>query len=56
LRHLGVPFDPSRVPPPSFSGSRDSGFGVYLIEKSVDSARYYSDHLERRCVVLEKRR
>lgn len=29
LHHLGEPFDPSAVPPPSFNGSRENGFGVY---------------------------
>ncbi len=56
LRHLGAPFDPSSVGMPSFDGSRDSGFGVFLIGKSVDVVRYYRDDLDRRCVRIEKRR
>ena len=56
LRYLGAPFDPTTVPPPLFDGSRDSGFGVYLIAKSVDEVRYYRDDLRRSCVLLEKRR
>ena len=31
LHHLGDPFDPSAVPLPALDGSRESGFGVYLI-------------------------
>ena len=56
LRYLGPPFDVSAVPPPSFDGSRESGFGVFLIAKSVDSVRYYRDNLDRSCIILEKRR
>ena len=56
LRHLGVPFDPSTVSPPAFDGSRDSGFGVFLIERSVDAVRYYRDDLDRCCIRLEKKR
>jgi sigma-B regulation protein RsbU (phosphoserine phosphatase) len=56
LRYLGAPFDPSAVPPPSFDGSRESGFGVFMISKSVDDVRYYRDDLRRICIRLEKRR
>jgi anti-sigma regulatory factor (Ser/Thr protein kinase) len=56
VRHLGLPFDPAIVPPPSFDGSRESGFGVYLIAHSVDSVRYYRDALQRNCMALEKLR
>lgn len=40
LYHSGREFDPAKVPPPSFDGSREGGFGVYLIEKAVDEVRY----------------
>ncbi len=56
LRHRGEPFDPRNVRPPSFDGSRESGFGVYLIRQSVDEARYYRDELGHNCVSLVKRR
>jgi anti-sigma regulatory factor (Ser/Thr protein kinase) len=56
LRHLGLPFDPSAVPPPSFDGSRETGFGVFLIEKSADVVRHCRDDLDRRCILIEKRR
>jgi PAS domain S-box-containing protein len=56
LRHLGSPFDPTTVPPPAFDGSRGSGFGLFLIAQSVDTVRYYRDDLDRRCILLEKRR
>jgi len=39
----GKPFDPDTAAPPSFDGSRDGGFGVYMIENSVDRAVYFRD-------------
>jgi PAS domain S-box-containing protein len=54
LHHLGDPFDPSAVPPPAFDGSRESGFGIYLITKSVDEVRYYRDERGRNCIALIK--
>jgi len=56
LHHLGDPFDPSAVPAPSFDGSRESGFGVYLITRSVDEVRYYRDERGGNCIALVKRR
>jgi anti-sigma regulatory factor (Ser/Thr protein kinase) len=56
LHHLGDPFDPSAVPPPSFDGSRESGFGVYLITMSVDGVRYYRDERGGNCIALVKLR
>jgi anti-sigma regulatory factor (Ser/Thr protein kinase) len=56
LHHLGDPFDPSAVPLPSFDGSRESGFGVYLITRSVDEVRYYRDERGGNCIALVKRR
>jgi sigma-B regulation protein RsbU (phosphoserine phosphatase) len=54
LHHVGDPFDPSKVRPPALDGSRESGFGVYLINQSVDSLRYYRDERGRNCVELAK--
>jgi PAS domain S-box-containing protein len=56
LHHLGDPFDPSAVPLPSFDGSRESGFGVYLITRSVDDVRYYRDERGGNCIALVKKR
>ncbi len=56
LHHLGDSFDPSAVPPPSFDGSRESGFGVYLITKSVDDVRYSRDERGGNCIALVKLR
>ena len=54
LHHLGEPFDPSAVAAPVLNGSRDSGFGAYIISRSVDEVRYYRDERGRNCVALVK--
>ena len=54
LHHLGDSFDPSAVPPPALDGSRESGFGIYLIGKSVDEVRYSRDERGRNCIDLVK--
>jgi sigma-B regulation protein RsbU (phosphoserine phosphatase) len=56
LHHLGDRFDPSTVRAPAFDGSRESGFGVYLINQSVDEVRYYRDARGRNCIALVKLR
>ena len=56
LHHLGDAFDPSKVAPPPLDGSRDSGFGVYLITMSVDDVRYFRDERGQNCITLVKRR
>ncbi len=54
LHHLGDPFDPTKAPPPAFDGSRESGFGLYLITQSVDGVRYFRDDRGRNCIALVK--
>jgi anti-sigma regulatory factor (Ser/Thr protein kinase) len=56
LHHVGDPFDPASAPPPALDGSRESGFGAYMISQSVDRVRYYRDALGRNCVALVKKR
>jgi anti-sigma regulatory factor (Ser/Thr protein kinase) len=50
LRHDGEPFDPASAPAPSFDGSREGGFGLYLIRECVDEAHYGQDE-QGRCVL-----
>jgi sigma-B regulation protein RsbU (phosphoserine phosphatase) len=38
--HRGPAFDPLGIPPPSFDGSRDGGFGIYIILRSSDEASF----------------
>ncbi|NLH99445.1 MAG: SpoIIE family protein phosphatase [Chthonomonadales bacterium] len=51
----GQPFDHTTVEPPAFDGSREGGFGVYIISQCVDDFRYYRDDLGRNCLRLVKR-
>lgn len=43
FRHQGASFDPTSAPPPTFDGSRDGGFGIYVMENCVDKVRYHSN-------------
>jgi sigma-B regulation protein RsbU (phosphoserine phosphatase) len=54
IHHFGDPFDPATAPLPLLDGSRDSGFGVYIIARSVDEVRYYHDERGRNCIALIK--
>jgi serine/threonine-protein kinase RsbW len=54
LHHLGDGFDPTTVSPPSLDGSRESGFGLYLISRSVDDVGYTRDERGRNCIGLVK--
>ncbi|MBZ5615868.1 MAG: SpoIIE family protein phosphatase [Acidobacteriia bacterium] len=54
LHHLGDPFDPATAPLPAFDGSRESGFGIHILSRSVDEVRYYRDERGKNCVVLVK--
>ena len=56
LHYLGEPFDPAAVPPPAFNGSRENGFGVYMIAQSVDEVRYLRDERGRNRILLVKKR
>jgi PAS domain S-box-containing protein len=55
LHYLGDSFDPRAVPPPALDGSRESGFGLYLITRSVDDVRYSRDERGRNSIMLVKR-
>jgi len=55
LHHLGDAFDPATVSPPALDGSRESGFGVFLIASSVDDIRHSRDERGRNSVALVKR-
>lgn len=50
LRHAGKPFDPETAAAPVFDGSRENGFGLYLIRKCVDEVQYGQDD-QGRCVL-----
>jgi anti-sigma regulatory factor (Ser/Thr protein kinase) len=56
LFHQGEPFDPQRVAPPSFDGTRESGFGLYLIRQAVDQLEFFQDERGRHGMRLVKKR
>ena len=56
FRHIGAGFDPATLAPPVLDGTRESGFGTYIIARSMDQVRYYRDERGRNCVSLTKRR
>jgi serine/threonine-protein kinase RsbW len=56
LYHQGEEFDPSQAEPPSFDGSREGGFGLYLIRQAVDDVRYFRDERGRCGLQLIKKR
>jgi sigma-B regulation protein RsbU (phosphoserine phosphatase) len=56
LHYVGDPFTPSSAPRPALDGSRESGFGMYLMSRSVDEIRYFRDDRGRNCIALVKRR
>jgi sigma-B regulation protein RsbU (phosphoserine phosphatase) len=56
LHHLGDPFEPTTVPPPALDGSRESGFGIYLMTNSVSEVRYSRDDRGQHCIALVQNR
>jgi len=55
LHHLGESFDPATAPPPALDGSRESGFGLYLISRTVDDVRYGRNERGWNSITLIKR-
>src|SRR5262249_8141894 len=56
LRHEGPPFDPAAAAPPDFDGSREGGFGVYMMEQLTDEVAYVREADGRSAVRLVKNR
>ncbi len=56
LRHLGAAYNSATMEPPPPDGTRESGFGTYLISRSMDRVRYYHDERGRSCISLTKHR
>lgn len=48
----GNPFNPDTAKPPSFDGSVEGGFGLYIISQSVDEVQYTRDAQGRNCTRL----
>lgn len=43
FRDQGTDFDPADVPVPVFDGSKENGFGCFIIEQTMDEVNYYRD-------------
>jgi len=52
LYDWGRSFDPEAVPAPAFDGSKDHGFGIYIIEQAVDEVEYSRGETGRNCATL----
>jgi|GEM_PF-970140 len=52
--HHGRGFDPEAVPPPAFDGSREGGFGLYVVKQVVDRVAYRDLPDGSHEIVLEK--
>ena len=50
LQYPGKPFDRQAAPAPAFDGSREGGFGLYLIGECVDEVNYGQDD-QGQCVI-----
>jgi anti-sigma regulatory factor (Ser/Thr protein kinase) len=53
--HWGDGFDPEQVAPPSFDGTRDRGFGLFLVANTMDSTVYDGDGELGHRITMEKR-
>jgi serine/threonine-protein kinase RsbW len=54
--HEGKGFDPAAVPSPVFDGSRQGGFGLYLMKQTVEEVTFLAEPDGRHGVRLVKRR
>jgi serine phosphatase RsbU (regulator of sigma subunit)/anti-sigma regulatory factor (Ser/Thr protein kinase) len=54
LAHTGEPFDPQSKEAPVFDGSREGGFGVFIIENSVDEIVYSRNDGDWHTIRIEK--
>jgi sigma-B regulation protein RsbU (phosphoserine phosphatase) len=52
LYDWGRSFDPAAVPPPAFDGSKDHGFGIYIIDQAVDEVEYTREEKGRNCATM----
>jgi anti-sigma regulatory factor (Ser/Thr protein kinase) len=56
LYHRGAAFDPGAVRAPTFDGSRESGFGLYIIRQAVDELSFFQDERGRHGMRMVKKR
>ncbi len=54
ISHTGEPFDPQSRELPAFDGTREGGFGVFIIENSVDEIVYSRNDGDWHTIRIEK--
>ena len=54
MYYHGKNFDPAAVAKPSFDGSREGGFGIFIISHCMDYVQYTTDENGRHCIVMIK--
>lgn len=52
--HWGRTFDRDKIAAPAFDGSRDGGFGLFLVENTMDSVQYVNDTYSGHQIIMEK--
>jgi len=55
LSHTGESFDPASVAPPAFDGSRDGGFGLFIMSSVMDEIEYSRTEDGRNFITLSKK-
>lgn len=53
--YWGERFDPKTVPAPKFDGTQDGGFGLYIVDQSMDSIEYSFDEQNVNRIILKKK-
>lgn len=48
----GKAWNPNDAPPPEFDGSKEGGFGLYIISQAVDNVSYLRDQDGKNCAHL----
>ncbi len=52
LYDWGISFDPETISPPTLDGSKENGYGVYMISKAIDDVRYNRDESGKNHTIL----
>jgi serine/threonine-protein kinase RsbW len=55
ISYRGLAFDEAAVPPPSFDGSRDHGFGLFIMKQLMDKVEHGRREDGQRFIRLEKK-
>lgn len=54
LKHQGISFDPTQAAAPVFDGSREGGFGLFIISNCVDCVTYSHDSGKNSVCMIKK--